>query len=1131
MPESNSKAAYDSVSESEGEQTTETSDEKRMARTTFSTKKVRMPSRELQRMQTAPFCSKHSPLNDERTNHRMAQPSFSPDTSISSHTLSLGSAPPPPMELPPAAATAPTPTSLLANPLAFLQPTPQLNASFLAAAKRFLDPVAAGVSESQSKRQQDLRKKRKRGGGYDDDVNVLHLKKVHIDGFGVNQVFEQTRKIVEAAAEEIELSLPEQDGVVPVLDSEDDEDVEEAEEYHTESEIGEEGVDWEYDGVDDDEDAEPDEDDLNDDEDVDMEDGEEGIFSDDASDDEPAETYQPDPNGLNDGFFSIDDFNKQTDFLEQQDQRGEGADSDDDEINWEADPMEEGAKAKTNGFSGDASDDESDEGGPTFGNVDLNAPEGDSGDEDDIEEGDLDGLDDGMNANNVMYKDFFAPPAQKASKNKNSKKKGRPNPHNFPEKQAEEEKEVEEDVEGTMARVHRDLFEDDDDVESEGDLSDVDPADPKSRRSTHERRQAKIAEEIRRLEAANVAKREWQLSGEARAADRPQNSLLEENLEFERAGKPVPMVTQETSEDIEALIKRRILSGEFDEIHRRRPDDLATGPRRGRVEIDDTKSSKGLAELYEEEHLRATDPNFVEAKDEKLKKEHDEISALWKSVSAKLDSLSSSHFKPKPAAPNLEIRTDAPAIEMEDARPTAGGEVASASMLAPQEVYKPGDGTASKAEIVTKSGMPVSRDEMSREEKMSRRRRAKEAAKKAGLSKPKETTKKTEGKEKNRGEKKQLLGDLKKGGVQVIGRKGVLTDVEGQLPPVVVGATTTTPLVLSTVPVGSAQDDPKPAGQTSSLGMAPPAVVVAMPLVGRTGASGARVLVPSSESPRHEAPVAQVRPFMQQPPPRETGQENQPVEHVYAELEDGVGSGVVVLGGDEDVVGLAAAVVEVEEEDEGWIYGVDLQPTPWHLKPGRQHPPFDDPGQLVYPLASSQLTPPAQVCPSGQHPTSPASELPEMVIQLLPVPQHTSGAPIPSQLLVPSGHWNWRFNKTSLTCMRASQSDCARGRKGDRARAVILLKSLSLSFSLSSANIQLSSINISPSSKLIFLIPIGFSCCNRCFTLNPRFACTSSSGKYLRCFGTLYGHCDSGSAAETGEVAQRAIMAGGNESR
>jgi U3 small nucleolar RNA-associated protein MPP10 len=98
-------------------------------------------------------------------------------------------------------------------------------------------------------------------------------------------------------------------------------------------------------------------------------------------------------------------------------------------------------------------------------------------------------------------------------------------------------------------------------------------------------------------------------------------------------------------------------------------------------------------------------------------------------------------------------------------------------MLAPQEIYKPGEENT-KTEIVTKSGMPVAREEMSREEKMSRRRRAKERAKKAGLNKPVE--KKTEGKEKKRGEKKQLVSDLKKGGVQIIGRKGVLTDVEGK---------------------------------------------------------------------------------------------------------------------------------------------------------------------------------------------------------------------------------------------------------------------------------------------------------------------------------------------------------------
>ncbi|KAF2846307.1 U3 small nucleolar ribonucleoprotein-like protein Mpp10 [Plenodomus tracheiphilus IPT5] len=709
----------------------------------------------------------------------MAPPSFSPDTSISSRTLSVGSAHPPLMELPPTS-TDPA-ASLLNKPLAFLQPTTQLNASFLAAAKRYLDPVAAGVSESQTLRQQDLRKKRKRGGGYDDDIRVLHLKKVHLDGFGVNQVFEQTRKIVEAATDEIELSLPEEDedGIVAVHDGDEDiEGPEQVEEYHTDSSIGEEGVDWEYDGVDDGDesgDEEASEGAISGDEDLEMDNDIGGMFSDeDRSDDEPAETYVPDPNGLNDGFFSIDDFNKRTDFLEQQDQRGEAAESDDEEIDWTTDPMS--GKGKARNGADDMDDDESDEGGPTFGNADLNAPEGDSDDDEEFEEGDLDGMDDGMNANNIMYADFYAPPAKKVGKNK--KKRGRPNPHNFPEKQAEIEAVTEEDVEGTMARVHRDLFEDDDDVESNGDLSDLDPSDPKSRRSTHERRQAKLAEEIRKLEAANVAKREWQLSGEARAADRPLNSLLEENLEFERAGKPVPIITAEVSEDIEALIKRRIIAGEFDEVIRRRPDDLATGPaRRGRFELDDTKSGKGLAEMYEEDLLRETDPNYVDAKDEKLKKEHDEISGLWKSLSAKLDSLSSSHFKPKPAAPNLEIRVDAPAIEMEDARPTAGGEVAGASMLAPQEVYKPGE-EKSKTEVVTSAGMPIAREEMTKEEKLRRRRRAKEKAKKAGLNKPKDQ--KVEKKEQKKTEKKQLLGDLKKGGVQVIGRKGALTDVEGK---------------------------------------------------------------------------------------------------------------------------------------------------------------------------------------------------------------------------------------------------------------------------------------------------------------------------------------------------------------
>jgi hypothetical protein len=46
------------------------------------------------------------------------------------------------------------------------------------------------------------------------------------------------------------------------------------------------------------------------------------------------------------------------------------------------------------------------------------------------------------------------------------------------------------------------------------------------------------------------------------------------------------------------------------------------------------------------------------------------------------------------------------------------------------------------------------------------------------------------------------------------------------------------------------------------------------------------VLVGSS--PRQEAPVAHVRPFIQQPPPTLAGQEKKPVEQVYADVDVGV---------------------------------------------------------------------------------------------------------------------------------------------------------------------------------------------------------------------------------------------------
>ena len=668
------------------------------------------------------------------------------------------------------------------SPHLFLQPSLPLYSDTLTYLKHALDPLAADVSAVQQRRLQEARKKRKRGQQIAED-EVLRLKQIHTEGLSVEQVWEQARRVIDAARGEVERGLEDAQSRLgdvpngahspveqePGGDSEDDS-------------LGEEGVHFEVEGLDvdgeeldeDDGMEDIDENSLKEDEDIDI--GDDEYMDDDRpGNDEPADEYVADKFGLNDGFFSIDNFNRQSEFLEQQDARGDddGA-SDEEDVDWDDDPLAHGGAADGASRAVDEPE-QDDEDGPTFGDPDALSEDED----DELDGGEMDGMGGISNTNDITYADFFAPPAQKKRKNKT----GRPNPHNFPETSANGIRDAgqEDDMERTMAAVQRDLFEDDEsEPEEEQQPKDVDLSDPKARRSTHERRKAALAEEIRKLEAANVAKREWTLSGEARAAERPMNSLLEEDLDFERAGKPIPVITAEVSESIEDLIKRRILAQDFQDIVRRRPDDLATGKgaRRGRLDfdLDDNKSKKGLAEEYEEEHLRRTDPNFVDVKDEKLKKEEQEIDALWKKVCSDLDSLSSWHFRPKQAVPQLDIRVDAPAIAMEDARPSAGGEVAGASQLAPQEVYKAGEGVKRvREEVVGKSGLPAGRGEMSREERKRRRRREKERIRKAGGNEGE-----TGGGSKRAEERRRVVGDLKRGGVGVIGKKGDVRDVEGR---------------------------------------------------------------------------------------------------------------------------------------------------------------------------------------------------------------------------------------------------------------------------------------------------------------------------------------------------------------
>lgn len=672
-----------------------------------------------------------------------------------------------------------------------LQPPASVPSASLQLAKATLDAYAGQLSDEQQQRQKDANKKRKRADGPAGKADVLKIRRLHVDGFENGQVWQQAKRIISSALQDSKDALEELEddgqieGVAGEADSEeeaeDDEDDEEDDE--DDEEMSGEEMSGLIDGEAEEEEDE-DEEALGSEDELDAElDGDDSRLDDedqDESDDAEEEEFVEDPNGLNDGFFDIDAFNKQSQWFENQDAKADpntDAASDDEELNWHSNPLD--AKSAANGkrskkieddgedeLAMDDEDDDDEEGGPTFGDMDLDAPEGESDLEDDGED---DGMDGGMdlNANDVFYKDFFAPPPRKGTKN------GKPRKPRAPKRVEPGD----EDIDRAMNDVRRDLFDDESEHEDSDDaLSDVSAGDPKSRRSAHERRQAKLAEEIRRLEAENVAQKKWALSGEAAATDRPQHSLLEEDLDFEHIGKPVPVITAEVSESIEEMIKRRILAQEFDEVLRRRPDtDGAANTRRGLIELDDTKNKQSLAELYEEEHVKNANPDtYVSKADEKLRKEEKEIEQMWKELSASLDALSSWHYKPKPAAPSLTVVADVATVSMEDAQPaTAQGVSGGDNTLAPQEIYKAGKENAEKGEVVGKSGLPVAKQELSREDKTRSRRRTKERIRKAGGI---DANKKLSGKA---AAQKQTISDLKKGGVKVINKKGEVLDVEG----------------------------------------------------------------------------------------------------------------------------------------------------------------------------------------------------------------------------------------------------------------------------------------------------------------------------------------------------------------
>ncbi|XDA85862.1 hypothetical protein R6Z07F_015617 [Ovis aries] len=198
-------------------------------------------------------------------------------------------------------------------------------------------------------------------------------------------------------------------------------------------------------------------------------------------------------------------------------------------------------------------------------------------------------------------------------------------------------------------------------------------------KSSFEKRQEKMNEKIASLEKELLEKKPWQLQGEVTAQKRPENSLLEETLHFDHAVRMAPVITEETTLQLEDIIKQRIRDQAWDDVVRKEKPKEDAFEYKKRLTLDHEKSKLSLAEIYEQEYIKLNQQKAAEEENP----EHVEIQKMMDSLFLKLDALSNFHFIPKPPVPEIKVVSNLPAVTMEEVAPVS---VSDAALLAPEEV-------------------------------------------------------------------------------------------------------------------------------------------------------------------------------------------------------------------------------------------------------------------------------------------------------------------------------------------------------------------------------------------------------------------------------------------------------------